>query len=172
MLLTMRNTKKLTFSAVLSALAVAIMYIGTALEVLDLSTAALASICVMVILTELGMKYAFLTYATIGALSLLILPMKTAAIMFVGFLGFYPMAKSFFERKFRGWLCLVLKIVLLNVCTFAMLLVVRYVMTEALWFEIMVLVLANIVFVVYDYALTQLLRVYVFKWRKILKIKF
>ena len=72
----MKNTKKLTFSAVLSALAVAIMYIGTALEVLDLSTAAIASICVMVILTELGMKYAFLTYATVGALSLLILPMK------------------------------------------------------------------------------------------------
>lgn len=168
----MKNTKKLTFSAVLSALAVAVMYIGTALEVLDLSTAAIASICVMVILTELGMKYAFLTYATIGVLSLLLLPMKTAAIMFIGFLGFYPMAKLVFERRFRGILCLVLKIALLNVCTFAMLLVVRYVMTEALWFEIMVLFLANIVFVIYDYALTTLLRAYVFKWRKMLKIKF
>ncbi len=168
----MKNTKKLTFSAVLSALAVAIMYIGSALEVLDLSTAALASMCVLLVLVELGMKYAFLTYATIGVLSLLILPMKYAAIMFVGFLGFYPMAKAFFEQKFRGMLCLVLKILLLNVCTFAMLLLVRYVMTEALWFEIMVLVLANIVFVVYDFALTRLLRVYVFKWRKMLKIKF
>ena len=168
----MKNSKKLTFSAVLSALAVAIMYIGAALEVLDLSTAAIASICVMVVLSELGMRYAFLTFATIGVLSMILLPLKTAAIMFIGFLGFYPMAKCFFERKFRGWLCLILKIALLNVCTFAMLLLVRYVMAEALWFEIMVLVLANIVFVVYDYALSTLLRAYVFKWRKILKIKF
>lgn len=168
----MKNTKKLTFSAVLSALAVAIMYIGAMLEVLDLSTAALASICVMLILTELGAKYAFLSYACISVLSFLLLPTKYAAIMFIGFLGFYPMAKSFFERKFRGWRCLVLKFLLLNVCIFAMLLVVRYVMTEALWFEIMVLVLANIVFVVYDYALTTLLRAYVFVWRKKLKIKF
>ena len=168
----MKNTKKLTFSAVLSALAVAIMYIGAMLEVLDLSTAALASICVMLILTELGAKYAFLSYACISVLSFLLLPTKYAAIMFIGFLGFYPMAKSFFERKFRGWRCLVLKFLLLNMCIFAMLLVVRYVMTEALWFEIMVLVLANIVFVVYDYALTTLLRAYVFVWRKKLKIKF
>lgn len=168
----MKNTKKLTFSAVLSALAVAIMYIGAMLEVLDLSTAALASICVMLILTELGMKYAFLSYACIGVLSFLLLPTKYAAIMFIGFLGFYPMAKAFFERKFRGWLCLVLKFALLNVCIFAMLLIVRYVMTEALWFEIMVLVIANIVFVVYDYALTHLLRAYIFVWRKKLKIKF
>ncbi len=168
----MKNTKKLTFSAIISALAVVIMYVGALIEVLDLSTAALASICVLLVLTELGMKYAFLTYACIGVLSLLVLPTKYAGLMFVGFLGFYPMAKSFFERKFQGIICLILKFVLLNVCIFAMLLAVRYVMTEALWFEIMVLVLSNIVFVVYDVALTRLLRAYVFVWRKKFKIKF
>ena len=167
-----KNTKKLTFSAIISALAVAVMYIGALLDVLDLSTAALASICVLLILTELGMKYAFLSYACISVLSFLLLPTKYAAIMFVGFLGFYPMAKLVFERKFRGILCLVLKFILLNVCIGAMLFVVRYVMSEALWFEIMVLVLANVVFVVYDVALTRLLRAYVFVWRKKLKIKF
>ncbi len=168
----MKSTKKLTFSAVLSALAVAIMYVGAVLEILDLSTAAVASICVMLVLTELGMKYAFLSYACIGVLSFLLLPTKYAAVMFVGFLGFYPMAKAFFENRFRGILCLVLKVALLNICTSVMLLAVRYVMTEALWFEIMTLVLANITFVIYDFALTRLLRAYVFVWRKKLKIKF
>lgn len=168
----MKNTKKLTFSAILSALAVAIMYIGAMLEVMDLSTAALASIFVMVILTELGTKYAFLSYACIGVLSFLLLPTKIAAIVFIGFLGFYPMAKAFFERKFAGVICLILKFALLNACMFLMLLAMRYIMTEALWFEIMLLVLANIVFVVYDFALTTLLRAYVFVWRKKLKIKF
>ena len=156
----------------LSALAVAIMYIGAMLEILDLSTAAFASICVMIILSELGMKYAFLSYACVSVLSFLLLPTKYAAIMFAGFLGFYPMAKSFLEQKLRGVLCLLLKIVLLNVCTFAMLLLVRYVMTEALWFEILTLVVANITFVIYDFALSHLLRAYVFVWRKKLKIKF
>ncbi len=168
----MKNTKKLAFSALMAALGVSFMYIGALLEVLDLSTAALASICVMLVLTELGMRYAWLTFAVTGVLSLIVLPTKFAAILFLGFLGFYPMAKSFFERKFRGWKCLVLKILLLNVCTALLLLMVRYVMTEALWFEILTLVLANVVFVVYDVALTRLLGAYVFVWRKKLKMKF
>lgn len=168
----MQKTKKLSFAALMSALGVAFMYGGAMLEVLDLSTAALASICVMLVLVEIGGRYAWLTYAVTGILSLLVLPQKFAAILFLGFLGFYPMAKALFEKRFRGWLCLVLKILLLNACAALMLLAVRYVMTEALWFEIMTLVIANIVFVVYDVALTRLLRAYVFVWRKKLKMKF
>ena len=168
----MRNTKKLSLAALMSALGVAFMYGGAMLEVFDLSTAALASICVMLVLVEIGTRYAWLTYAVTGVLSLLLLPQKLAAVLFLGFLGFYPMAKAFFERRFRGWRCLVLKVLLLNACTALMLLAVRYVMTEALWFEIMTLVIANIVFVVYDVALTRLLRAYVFVWRKKLKMKF
>ena len=168
----MKNTKKLAFSALMAALGVALMYAGALFEVLDLSTAAIASICVLLVLTELGGRYAWLTYAVTGVLSLLLLPQKFAAVLFLGFLGFYPMAKSFFERRFRGWRCLVLKFLLLNGCTFLMLLAVRYVVAEALWFEIMTLVLVNIVFVVYDIALTRLLRAYVFVWRKKLKMKF
>ena len=171
----MKNTKKITFSAIISALAVAVMYIGALIEVLDLSTAAIASICVTLVLTEIGTKYAFLSYACIGVLSFLVLPTKYASLMFVGFLGYYPMAKAFFERTFRGIICLVLKFVLLNASIALMLGIVMLTVgyaAEALWFEIMVLVLANVVFVVYDVALTRLLRAYVFVWRKKLKIKF
>lgn len=168
----MKNTKKLAFSSLMVALGVAFMYVGALFEVLDISTAALASVCVLLVLTELGGRYAWLTFAVTGVLSLILLPTKTAAILFLGFLGFYPMAKSFFERKFRGWRCLVLKILLLNVCTCLMLLAVRYVVAEALWFEIMTLIIVNIVFVVYDVALTRLLGAYVFVWRKKLKMKF
>lgn len=168
----MKKTKKLALAALMSALSVAVMYMGSLFEIMDLSTAAIASMCVLLVLVETGMRYAWLTYAVSGVLALILLPVKLAAIMFIGFLGFYPMAKAFFEQKCRGWLCLVLKILLLNVCTAIMLVAVRYVMAEALWFEIMVLVLVNIVFVVYDYALSILLRAYVFVWRKKLRIKF
>lgn len=168
----MKNTKRLALAALMSALGVSVMYAGCLLEILDLSTAAVASMCVLLVLVETGERYAWLTYAVTGVLSLILLPIKTAGLIFVGFLGFYPMAKKFLEKKFRGWRCLVLKILLLNVCTAVMLLLVRYVIAEALWFEILTLVMANAVFVVYDYALSQLLRAYIFVWRKKLKIKF
>ncbi|MBR5539041.1 MAG: hypothetical protein IKU61_04000 [Clostridia bacterium] len=166
----MKNTKKLALAAIMSALGTVTMYLGSVFEILDLSTAAIASMCVLLILVETGAKYAWLTFAVTGVLSMIILPVKTAGIIFIGFFGFYPMAKAFFEQKFRGWRCLMLKILLLNASVMLMLLALRYVMTEALWFEIMTLILANVVFIVYDYALTKLLCAYVFVWRKKLRI--
>ena len=61
------------------------------------------------------------------------------------------------------------KLLLLNLSVGLMILVMRYVMTEALWFEILLLVLCNIVFLVYDFALTRLLAAYVRVWRKKLR---
>lgn len=73
----MKNTKKLVFSAILSALAVVFMYIGALFDVLDLSVAALASMCVALVLAELGARWAFLVYAVAAVLSFLLLPVKT-----------------------------------------------------------------------------------------------
>lgn len=168
----MKNTKRLAFAALMAALGVVFMYVGALFEILDISTSAMASICVLLVLTELGMRYAWMTFAVTGVLSMILLPTKFAAILFVGFLGFYPMAKAFFEQKFRGWKCLVFKILLLNGCTVLLLLGARLFATEAPWFEAVMLLLANFVFVIYDFALTRLLGAYIFVWRKKLKMKF
>lgn len=78
------------------------MYIGALFDVLDLSVAALASMCVALVLAELGARWAFLVYAVAAVLSFLLLPVKTPAILFSGFLGFYPITKSVFERRLHG----------------------------------------------------------------------
>ena len=168
----MKSTKKLAFAALMAALGVVFMYVGALFEILDISTSAMASICVLLVLTELGMRYAWMTFAVTGVLSMILLPTKFAAILFVGFLGFYPMAKAFFEQKFRGWKCLVLKMLLLNTCTVLMLLGARLFAAEAEWFEAVTLLAANFTFVIYDFAITRLLCTYVFVWRKKLKMKF
>lgn len=168
----MKKTKKLVFSAILSALAVVFMYIGALFDVLDLSVAALASMCVALVLVELGARWAFLVYAVVSVLSFLLLPAKTPAILFCGFLGFYPIAKSVFERRLHGALQWLLKLILLNICVGVMLLVLRLFTVSTAWFEALTLVLANFVFIVYDIALSRLLRAYVFAWRKKLKISF
>ena len=102
----------------------------------------------------------------------LLLPVKTPAILFSGFLGFYPITKSVFERRLHGVWQWIAKLLLLNVCTGVMLLVLRLFAVSAAWFEILTLALANLVFIVYDIALSRLLRAYVFAWRKKLKLRF
>ena len=168
----MKNTKKLAFSAIMSSLAVVFLYIGALFDVLDLSVAALASLCVLWVMVEFGTRWALSVYAVTSVLALLLLPVKLPAVLFAGFFGYYPAAKAVFERKLHGVLQWLAKLLLLNLSVGVMILLMRYVMTEALWFEILLLVLCNIVFLVYDFALSRLLVAYVRVWRKKLRIKF
>lgn len=166
------NTKKLAFTAVLSALAVVILYVGALLDVLDLSSAAFASLCVLWLLCEFGTRFALLGYAIVSALSLLLLPSKTGALLFAVFLGYYPVLKYWIERKiprfFQWWL----KLAALNAAVVGMLFLVRYVMVDPLWLEIATLVGCNISFVLLDILMDRLLRLYVRVWRKKLHIRF
>ena len=166
------RTKKIAFSAIVTALAVVFLYVGALFDVLDLSAAALASICVLWIMAEFGTRWALAVYAAASILALLLLPVKLPAVLFAGLLGYYPPLKALYERKLHGILQWAAKLPTLNAAVFVMILVVRYVAAEALWFEVLLLVTANIVFVIYDIALTRLMRAYVLVWRKRLRIRF
>lgn len=168
----MKNTKKLAFSAIISSLAVVFLYIGALFDVLDLSVAALASLCVLWVMAEFGTRWALSVYAVTSVLALLLLPVKLPAVLFAGFFGYYPIVKAFFERRLHGVLQWIAKLLLLNLSVALMILAMRYVMAEALWFEVLLLVLCNIVFVVYDFAISRLLISYIRVWRKRLRIKF
>ena len=58
----MKITKKVSFSAILIAIAVVILYLGSMIDVLTLSVAALASLTVMITVAELGFPSAFCVY--------------------------------------------------------------------------------------------------------------
>lgn len=168
----MNRTKALAFSAIVSALAVVLLYVGALFDVLDMSASAMASICVLWVMAELGTKWALAVYAATSALALVLLPVKLPAVLFVGLFGYYPLLKAFYERKLRGIFVLGAKFLTLNAVVFVMLCVMRAFAVEVLWFEILLAVTLNFVFLVYDIALTRLLRAYLLVWRKRLHIHF
>ena len=77
----MKKTKRLSISAVLTALSVAIMYIGALTGVLDISAVVIASFAVMLADFELRIPYNLMVYAGTSVLSFLILPNKQTALM-------------------------------------------------------------------------------------------
>lgn len=166
------RTKELAFSAIVSALAVVLLYIGALFEVLDLSAAAMASLCVLWVMAELGTKWALAVYAATSVLALVLLPVKLPAVLFVLLFGYYPPLKAFYERKLRGIFVFGAKLLTLNLAVFLMICVMRAFAAETLWFEILLAVSLNVVFLVYDIALTRLLRAYLLVWRKRLRIRF
>ena len=166
----MRKTKKISISAILSALSVVLLYLGSVLEVLDLSAAALASIAIVFAQIELKNPYPYLIYFTVSLLAVLLLPSKFSAMVYVFFGGIYPMIKEFAERR-PGVSCLLIKaagfLVLMLIAALA--LVYIFLLPKAELFStyyIAVFLLCCVTFVLYDYALTVLISLYFRKLRK------
>ncbi len=165
----MKKTKKITLCAVLASLSVAVMYIGSFVEVLDITVAAAASIVVLFCAEELGKKYAFAVYATVSLLSFMLLPQKWIAAYFALFFGIMPITKQLFEKTGRifSW---VLKIFVFNAEAFAF-----YLVAEKLnFFEeneknlpylLVLLLFANIVFILVDILYDRVQIIYEIKFR-------
>ena len=180
-----KQTKKLTLGAILSAMGVALLFLGSFIETLDLTMAALASFFCIFAVIELGGIYPWLIFSVTGVLSVIIMPYSMTGWFYLLFFGYYPIVKEKLERlpKIFSW---ILKMLILNVA-----LVIAVIAAYFLFFgqtgdgnlmsaftlifgesetgEMMaigVYALVNLTFVIYDIALTKLITLYFIKFRK------
>lgn len=168
------QTKKLTVCAMLSALGVVLLWIGSAIEVVDVSMAVIASLFCVFAVIEYGGSAPWLIFAVTGLLSLILLPQKTPAVLYLLFFGYYPIIKERLEKK-RRMIAWIAKEIVFNGSLFLLLILSRFLLmgseTEPLWMFVAVVVLAEIVFPVYDIALTRLISFYLFRIRSRLRMK-
>ena len=158
--------------AVLSALGVVLLYLGSFIEVLDLSVALLASLAIVVLVIERGGAYPWMTYCVTALLSLLLLPNKVPALVYACFMGFYPILKEKIEGLRLRPVRVLIKLIAFNLSVLLMWFVARVVMGEVTIGAHVAVVwgLLNGVFLFYDYALTVLISSYLRVWRKRLKL--
>lgn len=179
------KTKKITVSAMLAALGVAMLFIGSLIETLDLSMAALASFFCVFSVIEIGGAYPWLIYAVTSVLSILIMPHSMSGWFYLLFFGFYPILKEKLERlpRLLSWL---FKIVILNVALLICVIAAYFLffgqtaggnITDAFFLVFgdseggksmaaVIYALVNITFIIYDIALTRVISLYVIKLRK------
>lgn len=164
------RTKKLTVCAMLCALGVVLMALGSLIEVLDLSTAALASLLCIYAVIELGGFYPWAIWLVTSALSLLLLPLKTPALFYGLFLGYYPILKEKLERLPR-LPSLLLKLVTFHGALGILYLILRLFLPSALaeygqkWLLPVLYGMLLVCFLLYDLALTRLISFYLFRLR-------
>ena len=168
------HTKYLTVSAMLVALGVILLGLGSLINTLDLTVAALASILCVWAVIEMGKTYAWMIWLVTSFLSLLLLPQKTPGCFYL-FIGLYPILKERLERLPRAveW---VLKIVIFHAMIALCWLVLRIFVPEEAALEFGWLLLATyalvlVAFLLYDYALTKLISFYLQKLQKRLGLK-
>ncbi|MGM9682003.1 MAG: hypothetical protein ACI3XQ_00235 [Eubacteriales bacterium] len=163
------NTKRLTVCAMLGALGVVFLLLGSFIEVLDMSMAVIASLTGVIAVIEYGGAAPWLIYAVTGTLSLILLPQKFPAVMYVLFFGYYPIIKEKLERIKKKPPVWALKMLIFNAAFAAIYFVGKQLLVpegSSFALKVAFFVLANVAFVLYDIALTRLISLYILRLRK------
>ncbi len=163
----MKNTSKVTLSALMAALAVLLM-LTAYFPYLTYAVPAVAGLAIMVVLIEVNAKWALLSYLSSAIITVFICESE-AMLMYVFLFGYYPIAKAVFEKINKPIAEWALKLLLLNAVvilvysTFARLFGVD--MTDmgdfGVYTACILLALANGVFVFYDFAVSKIAVFYI-----------
>lgn len=167
----MKDTKKITLSAMLTALGVVIMLLGAVIETLDLTVGAIASLIVVFVFVEIGKPYHWLVWLCTSLITALIYPGSALWIEYFLIFGIYPILKAYIEKlpKWSWWpvkLVYINSVVGLLALAMEKLLGIPFFEDEGVWMRVLFWALLNVAFVMYDIFLRTLLRVYFVKYRE------
>ncbi|MBE6699393.1 MAG: hypothetical protein E7584_04050 [Ruminococcaceae bacterium] len=172
-----QQIKYLTVSAMLCALGVVILGLGSLIEVLDLTVSVIASLLTVYAVIEIGGVYPWLIWIVTSVIALLLLPLKTPVLFYALLTGYYPIIKQKIERRMARLPAWALKMGVLAVSLGIIWGVMRLFLPDLLessggWIMIATTVgLAVLSFVLYDICLTKLITLYFVRLQKRFRIK-
>ncbi len=162
---------KIALGGVLSAVAVAVMFLGGIIPFTTYVSPVLASLCVMIIHIELGTRQSLLMYFAVAFLALILSPDKEASLIFAVFFGYYPIIRQYLEKFSPVFLKFTAKLLLFNFSVTGLYFVVTFIFTVpaiAADFEemtslmiILLVVAGNITFLLYDKMITRTQLLYI-----------
>ena len=172
--LLMKQTKKISICSVFAALSIVLMFSTALLPVSTYALPAFAGLLTTVIVIEIDKKWAFGIYVTVSLLSAFLVPDKEAAAMYIAFFGYYPIIKSVFEKHLPRIAEYILKFLVFNAAMVGAYCFLFFILGmpideygELGKFAIPILLgLGNVFFLVFDFALTKLITVYIHVWSR------
>lgn len=166
---------RVALAGIITALSVLIMAMGSILPIATFTAPALAGVCLLPVVIELGKKYAFLCYVAVCFLSFLFVADKEIMLLYIVLLGYYPIVQPLLLRVPSKILRFIIKIVL---CTAGALLIYSLLLmvfaSPALRQELsgysrllqMALLFAgNITFLLYDLLLQKVKIIYQYRFQ-------
>lgn len=140
-----------------TALGVLCVYLSSYLPTNKIFVLALGSCLILISILTLGIKNSLLVFFSTALLSILISGIKLTSLAYLLFFGSYGFVKYYIERLNKIVLEYVLKLLFCNLCLFILLYIYKvffpalFSFTTSIYIIIMI---AQIAFLVYDYALT------------------
>ncbi|MGI5935261.1 MAG: hypothetical protein ACOX7I_00405 [Oscillospiraceae bacterium] len=167
-----KSTRRLTRSALLTALGCALLYVSSVVPSGRIAIVAVSGLLTAVALIHCGIYHSVAVFAITAALSAVIIPLKSCAILYAVFLGYYPIAKSLFERLKSRALEWVAKLALFNAALTGLWILGQSVFLPGEipdFFEkylFLAYILMNAAFVIYDLGISKLIAFYIIRVSK------
>ena len=157
---------KVAYPAILSALALILVYLGSIAPTGSWGIVAAAGLLPSAAVISVSLSAGFLCWASAAILAFLLAPDKLCALLFGVLFGLYPMVKYLVERLRKKPLEYVLKLAFFNaaftVVYLTMAAAVAASLPRALGGSVWILyAAANAVFLLYDYGFSKLIALYI-----------
>lgn len=148
----MSQSRKIAQCSMMAALGVVMMIVGSIAGLGMYAAPMFAGLCLLPIGRDFGRKYHLMLWLVVSILSFIMVPNIEQNLMFFALFGFYPIIRPSFEK-----LCkiprIITKILFFNVVTVALeALIMMVLVPESLGtaLTVVLLVLGNFTFIVYD----------------------
>ena len=168
-------SRRVAFCGILAALMLVIMLLGTMIPAATFICPMLAGALSIPVLWEFGTRSGILLYLAVSVLSLILAPDKEAALMFVCLLGWYPILRPKIQHLPQKPLRVGIKLVLFNAALVAVYALLLFVFTmpdlqaeAAEWtlpLLVVMILVGNVVFLLFDLLLYRLTEQYVVRLR-------
>ena len=167
---------KIALGGVISALCLMFMFCSGLFPMFDYAIPTFAGFLMVIMIVETSPAWAFTTYVSVSFLAVLITPNLQCSLLFVIFMGYYPILKYFLDKLPMRILATVIKFVVFNGAVLAFYYLFQFVFMTEDMFEgmekfgkyagIILLAGANFFFIIYDWLVGQLTVLYVTWFRK------
>ncbi len=160
-----RTAHRVSLTAMFASMSLLFLYLASILPTMRIAMYFLSSVFVMGLVLEEEIGLAFLMFAAVSVLSLLLMPNILRVVPYVLFFGHYGIGKFFIEMNIKDKVVrYIIKLLYYNVAIVLMFLLAKQILIQdvlgtgiAVW---IVIILAEIAFIIYDFAFTKVTAYY------------
>lgn len=170
-----KKSSQIAFCGLMTALSVVMLFFGSVVWIFAYVAPIVTGLIILIVKRAYGDKSGLLCYISISLLSLFLLPDKESALMFALFFGYYPLIKTRIEKIRNKFYVIVLKYLSFNLSFTVIELLCFYVFNIPFddflgkWGILVLYVLFNVVFTLYDKLFVMVSILYDKKLSKYLK---
>ena len=170
----MKTSLKVSLGGAVAALGLVLMFLTSIVPFGTYAFPTFAGMLLVFAVIEVGYPFAVSVFATTSLLSFLLVTDKEAALLYVIFLGYYPVLKALIERIKNRVIQYAVKLVLFNACMIGAFYIAVFLLSIpaesfnlfGVYLPWVFLMIGNIFFVLYDICITRIVTLYLNNWHQ------